>query len=64
MSNQTTLLTIRNKKLGLLILDARRATRRSVEECADAAGVTIEQFQAFEKGKESPTLPQLELLAL
>lgn len=64
MSNQTTLLTIRNKKLGLLILDARKANRRSIEECAEAAGVTVEQFHAFEKGKESPTLPQLELLAL
>ena len=64
MSNQTTLLTIRNKKLGLLILDARKANRRSVEECAEAAEVTVEQFQAFEKGKEAPTLPQLELLAL
>lgn len=64
MSNQTTLLTIRNKKLGLLILDARKSNRRSVEECAKAAGVTVEQFQAFEKGKESPSLPQLELMAL
>lgn len=64
MSNQTTLLQIRNKKLGLLIYDARKASRRSIEECAAAVGVTVEQFQAFEKGKESPTLPQLELLAL
>jgi transcriptional regulator with XRE-family HTH domain len=64
MSNQTKLLQIRKKKLGLLIFDARKATRRSVEECAEAAGVTVEQFQTYEKGAQSPSLPQLELLAL
>lgn len=64
MSNSRQLLQIRNKKLGLLILDARRSLRRSVEECADAVGVTPEQFQEFEKGSSAPSLPQLEMLAL
>lgn len=64
MSNQRQILQIRNKKLGLLILDARKAMRRSVEECAQATGVTLEQFQEFEKGARAPSLPQLELLAL
>src|SRR5512146_405506 len=64
MSNQRQLLQIRNKKLGLLIFDARKATRRNAEECARAMGVTLEQFQAFEKGAQAPALPQLELLAL
>jgi len=64
MSNQRQLLQIRNKKLGLLIFDARKATRRSTEECANAIGGTPEQFQAFERGVQAPALPQLELLAL
>jgi transcriptional regulator with XRE-family HTH domain len=64
MSNPRQLLQIRNKKLGLLIFDARKATRRSVEECADAVGVTREVFEQFERGILSPSLPQLELLAL
>lgn len=64
MSNPRQLLQIRNKKLGLLIFDARKSLRRSLEECADAIGVTTEQFQEFEKGTSAPSLPQLELLAL
>lgn len=64
MSNPRQLLQIRNKKLGLLIMDARKALRRSAEECADAIGVHAEQFQEFEKGTSAPSLPQLELLAL
>lgn len=64
MSNRRQLVQIRSKKLGLLLLDARKATRRSVEECAEAIGVSPEQFQAFEHGVEAPSLPQLEILAL
>lgn len=64
MNNQRQILQIRNKKLGLLIFDARKSLRRSVEECAEAIGVTPEQFQAFESGASAPSLPHLELLAL
>lgn len=64
MTNSRQLLQIRNKKLGLLIFDARQAQRRSIEECAETMGVTSEQFQEYEKGSSAPTLPQLELLAL
>jgi transcriptional regulator with XRE-family HTH domain len=55
---------IRTKKLALLIFDARKSQRRTVEECAEAVGVTPEQFQEYEKGLKAPSLPQLELLAL
>ena len=64
MSNQRQILQIRQKKLGLLIFDARKALRRSVEECAQAIGVSPEQFLNFEKGTSAPSLPQLEMLAL
>lgn len=64
MNNSRQLLQIRSKKLGLLIFDARKAYRRSIEECAEAMNVSPEQFQSFESGAQSPSLPQLELLAL
>lgn len=64
MSTTNQLLQIRTKKLGLLILDARSVSRRSVEDCAEAMQVTPEEYRAFESGKRAPSLPQLELLAL
>jgi transcriptional regulator with XRE-family HTH domain len=64
MSNQRQILQIRKKKLGLLIFDARKAKRRSSEECAQALGITPDQFQEFESGARAPSLPQLELLAM
>ncbi len=63
MSKYRQLIQIRTKKLGLLMVDARNARRRSVEDCAQAVGVTVEQYQGYEKGLASPGLPQLELLA-
>jgi transcriptional regulator with XRE-family HTH domain len=64
MNNSQKLLQIRNKKLGLLILDARKSSRREIAECAAAIGISPEQFVFFENGTASPSLPQLELLAL
>jgi transcriptional regulator with XRE-family HTH domain len=57
-----TQITIRQKKLGLLIRDARMAERRSIKECADALGVQTGQFRAYEEGRKSPSLPELEAL--
>lgn len=55
-------ITIREKKLGLLIRDARAAERRSIKECADAVGVKPGVFRAYEEGRRSPSLPELEAL--
>jgi transcriptional regulator with XRE-family HTH domain len=55
--------TLRTKKLGVLIRDARLAARRTPEECARAMGVTKSAFRSFEEGKHAPSLPELELLA-
>jgi transcriptional regulator with XRE-family HTH domain len=63
MNKQEMLIKIRSKKLGILIFDARLASRRTVEECAAAMYVTPEEFQAFESGQISPSLPALEALA-
>jgi len=57
-----TQITIREKKLGLLIRDARTAERRSVKECAEAIGVKPGVFRAYEEGVRSPSLPELETL--
>lgn len=55
-------ITIRTKKLGVLIRDARVAARRSVQECAEAIGIRKSIFRAYEEGLRSPSLPELEML--
>ena len=55
-------ITIRSKKLGILIRDARMTSRRNLKECADAIGVKIGIFRAFEEGRKAPSLPELEAL--
>ncbi len=57
-----TQITLRAKKLGLLIRDARTSERRSVKECAEAIGVKAGVFRAYEEGVRSPSLPELETL--
>jgi transcriptional regulator with XRE-family HTH domain len=54
---------IRAKKLGILIRDAREKSGKSVEECAQAMGLTNDELAAVETGERPPTLPELEILA-
>lgn len=55
-------ITLRTKKLGVLIRDARMAARRNLDECAKAIGVTKGIFRAYEEGRRAPSLPELEIL--
>jgi transcriptional regulator with XRE-family HTH domain len=55
-------ITIRTKKLGILIRDARLASRRSTKECAAAINVKNGVFNAYEQGLKAPSLPELETL--
>jgi transcriptional regulator with XRE-family HTH domain len=55
--------SVRSRKLGVLIRDARLAARKTVQECAAAIGVTGGIFRAYEEGRRAPSLPELELLA-
>ena len=55
-------ITIRTKKLGVLIRDARLAARRSIQECAEALGVRKSVFRDYEEGIRAPSLPELETL--
>lgn len=56
-------ITLRTKKLGVLIRDARQAARRSPEECARAMGITRGALRSYEEGNRAPSLPELEVLA-
>jgi len=55
-------ITLRTKKLGVLIRDARLVSRREIAECAKAIGVTKGIFRAYEEGRRAPSLPELETL--
>lgn len=55
---------IRAKKLGVLIRDARIALGKSLEDCAQAIGVDPADFRDYELGEKSPSLPEVEVLAI
>jgi transcriptional regulator with XRE-family HTH domain len=55
--------SLRTRKLGVLIRDARVAARRGPEECARALGVTKRTLRHYEEGDRAPSLPELEILA-
>jgi transcriptional regulator with XRE-family HTH domain len=54
---------VRAKKLGVLIRDARMTQRKTLPECAKATGVPVGIIRAWEEGRKSPSLPELEILA-
>ncbi len=54
---------LRSRKLGVLIRDSRLAARMTVRECAQTTGVTPGIFHAWEEGRRSPSLPELEVLS-
>jgi transcriptional regulator with XRE-family HTH domain len=53
---------IRTKKLGVLLRDARLASRKTLQECAEAVGASKGVFKSYEEGRHSPSLPELEVL--
>ena len=63
MTDQNPAHTVRTKIVGVLIQDARQVRGMSLADCAEAAGCTEAQFEAYEAGQASPSLPELELLA-
>ncbi len=63
MAQNTLALNIRAKKLGVLIKDARLAANKSIEECAQAVGAPPARFTQYEFGEQSPSLPEIEMLA-
>jgi transcriptional regulator with XRE-family HTH domain len=55
--------TLRTRKLGVLIRDARLVVRKTIPECARAVGVTTGIFRSYEEGCRAPSLPEMEVLA-
>jgi len=55
--------SLRSKKLGVLIRDARLAAHRTIPLCAKSIGVKPGILHSWEEGRNSPSLPELELLA-
>jgi transcriptional regulator with XRE-family HTH domain len=56
-------ITLRSRKLGVLIRDARLAGHLTLPQCAQMTGVTIAFLRSWEEGRRSPSLPEVELLA-
>lgn len=56
-------ISIRMRKLGVLIRDARIADRRTIPETARAIGISAPLLRSYEEGSRAPSLPELEVLA-
>jgi transcriptional regulator with XRE-family HTH domain len=56
-------IAIRAKKLGVLIQSARLSANKTADECASTLGITSQEFESYERGESSPSLPELEALA-
>jgi len=54
---------IKAKKLGVLIRDAREKSGKSLDECAQAMGISSDELRSVEFGERPPTLPELEIFA-
>ncbi|MFW6082544.1 MAG: helix-turn-helix domain-containing protein [Chloroflexota bacterium] len=55
-------LALRDRIIGVLLRNARIEQRRSQAECAEALGVPPERLAAYEEGRASISLPELEVL--
>lgn len=56
-------LAARRHRLGTLMQGARTKLGKSKQDCAEAMGVTVATYSAYEEGRRDATLPELELLA-
>jgi transcriptional regulator with XRE-family HTH domain len=54
---------IKAKKLGVLIRDARVKSGKSLDDCSQAMGLSVDELTAIEFGERPPTLPELEIFA-
>jgi len=63
MNVQMKIQKIRAKRLGVLIQSSRLNAQKSLAECATYLQVEEARFDEYEFGEESPSYPELELLA-
>jgi transcriptional regulator with XRE-family HTH domain len=53
----------RRQMLGALMQGVRAKQGKTKQDCAQAMGVTVATYSAYEEGRRDATLPELELLA-
>lgn len=63
MTNNSKTIKLRQKKLGVLIKDARLSVEKTPKECAQIMHVTETRYLDYEYGVVSPSLPELEVFA-
>lgn len=63
MSDEIHTFPLRDKIIGTLIRDARLSAQKTIEECAAYIGVASNDFEAFELGTKSVSLPELEAIS-
>ena len=56
-------INLRTRKLGVLIRGARMAVRKTVPEVAKDLNISPALLDAYEEGRQAPSLPELEVLA-
>ncbi|MFH2104516.1 MAG: helix-turn-helix transcriptional regulator [Chloroflexota bacterium] len=56
-------IALRNRKLSVLLRDARLSARLKFTEVAEATGISKGIIKSFEDGRRSPSLPELEILS-
>jgi transcriptional regulator with XRE-family HTH domain len=60
---QNKAIRLRSKIIGLHLRDARMASGKSMKELGDVIGISSGTISSIERGSNSPSLPELELLA-
>ena len=63
MKNNKQFIQIRNKKIGVLLTNARLSNKISVDDLSSQTGIDQDKIIDFESGNSSPSLPELEILA-
>ena len=63
MDHSPIAITIRAKKLGVLMQSARLSADKTIDECASTLGISSQDLESYERGESSPSLPELEALA-
>jgi transcriptional regulator with XRE-family HTH domain len=63
MAIDPTNLKQRSVTIGTLIQEARQKANRTIQECAESTGVSVDQFEAYERGEQAISLPELEAVA-
>lgn len=56
-------ISLKNKKIAIQLMKARKNANKTVQDCALFLNISIARYDAFEAGELSPSLPELEILS-